>query len=62
MPHFMNVLIPYINLLNLSWIKTMSIFEEYGAFNKYFMHKLLPVTDNCLFEPAKMLLSLPINL
>ena len=27
----MIVLIPYINLLNLSWIK-MSIFEEYGAF------------------------------
>ena len=33
MPHFMIVLIPYINLLNLSWIKKMSIFEEYGAFN-----------------------------
>ena len=31
MPHFMIILIPYINLLNLSWIK-MSIFEEYGAF------------------------------
>ena len=25
-------LIPYINLLNLSWIKIKSIFEEYGAF------------------------------
>ena len=32
MPHFMIILIPYNNLLNLSWIK-MSIFEEYGAFN-----------------------------
>ena len=30
-PNFMIILIPYINLLNLSWIK-MSIFEEYGAF------------------------------
>ena len=28
MPHFMIVL----NLLNISWIKKMSIFEEYGAF------------------------------
>ena len=33
MSHFMIVLILYINLLNLSWIKKMSIFEEYGAFN-----------------------------
>ena len=34
MPHFMIVLILYMNLLNLSWIKIkMSIFEEYGAFN-----------------------------
>ena len=33
MPHFMIVLIPYINLVNLSRIK-MSIFEEYEAFNK----------------------------
>ena len=32
MPHFMFVLIPYINLLNLSWIKKKSIFDEYGAF------------------------------
>ena len=31
-------LIPYINLLSLSWIKKMSIFEEYGAFN----HNLMP--------------------
>ena len=30
MPHFIIVLILYINLLNLSWIK-MSIFEEYRA-------------------------------
>ena len=30
----MIVLILYINLLNLFWIKIkMSIFEEYGAFN-----------------------------
>ena len=28
--HLMIVLIPYINLLNLSWIK-LSIFQEYGA-------------------------------
>ena len=32
MPHFMIVLMLYINLLSLSWIK-ISIFEEYGAFN-----------------------------
>ena len=32
-PHFAIVLIPSINLLNLSWIKKMSIFDEYGAFN-----------------------------
>ena len=31
MPHFMIVLILYINLLNFSEIN-MSIFEEYGAF------------------------------
>ena len=30
MPHFMIVLIPYINLLKFSWI----IFEEYGAFKE----------------------------
>ena len=30
-PHFIIVLIPYINLLNISWIK-MPIFEVYGAF------------------------------
>ena len=30
----MIVLIPYLNILNLSWIK-MSIFEEYGAFKIY---------------------------
>ena len=34
MPHFMIILIQYINLLNLSWIK-MSIFEEYGTFKIY---------------------------
>ena len=33
MPHFMILSIPYINLLNLSWIKKKSVFEEYGAFN-----------------------------
>ena len=34
MPYFMIVLISYINLWNLSWIKKkMSTFEEYGAFN-----------------------------
>ena len=31
MPHFMIVLIPYIDLLNL--LNKMSIFEEYGVFN-----------------------------
>ena len=31
MPHFMIVLLLYINLLNISWIK-MSSFEEHGAF------------------------------
>ena len=31
MPHFINVLILYINLLNLSGIKA-TVFEEYGAF------------------------------
>ena len=29
MPHFMIELIPYINLLNLSWIKKMSILRNY---------------------------------
>ena len=33
MPHFMIVLILYINILNLSWKKKMSSMEEYGAFN-----------------------------
>ena len=31
-PHFMIVLIPYINLSNLFLDNKMSIFEEYGAF------------------------------
>ena len=37
MRHFMIVLILYIDLLNLSWIKRRekkSIFEEYGAFKQ----------------------------
>ena len=34
MPHFMIVLIPYINLLiNLSWKIKCLMFEEYGAYN-----------------------------
>ena len=33
MPHFIIVLILYINLFNLSWIKKNAIFEEHGAFN-----------------------------
>ena len=33
MPHFMIVLIPYINLLNLSWIKNVYFFE-YGAYKE----------------------------
>ena len=32
MPHFMIVLIPYINLLNFSWIIECLVFKEYGAF------------------------------
>ena len=32
MPHFMIVLIPFINLSNLSWIIKCLFFEEYGAF------------------------------
>ena len=44
MPHFMIVLIPYINLLNLSWINTnkkhVFFFEEYGAFKAIMMGKL----------------------
>ena len=39
MPHFMIVLIPYINLLNLSLIK-MTIFEEYGAFKNIILKEL----------------------
>ena len=31
MPHFMIVLIPYNNLLNLFWIIKRLFFEEYGA-------------------------------
>ena len=34
MPHFMIVLIPYINLSNLSRIIKCLFFKEYGAFNK----------------------------
>ena len=32
MPHFMIVLIPYINFIKTFLNKKMSIFEEYGAF------------------------------
>ena len=35
MPHFMILLILYFNWLNLSRVKKMSIFEEYGAFNHF---------------------------
>ena len=31
-PHLMIVLLPYINLLNLSWLIKCLFFEEYGAF------------------------------
>ena len=34
MLHFMTLSILYINLLNISWIKKISTFEEYGAFMK----------------------------
>ena len=40
----MIVLILYINLLNLSWIK-ISIFEEYGAFNR----GLIRIQEKALF-------------
>ena len=33
MPHFMIVLILYINLLTFSWIKSYLFFDEYGVFN-----------------------------
>ena len=37
MPHFMIVLIPHLNLLNLSWIKNIyHFFEEYGAFEEQY--------------------------
>ena len=39
MPHFMIILILYINLPNLSWIK-MSSLDEYGAFIKRDFHKI----------------------
>ena len=38
MPHFMIVLILYINLLNLSWIKNY-IFEGYRAFISFSFSK-----------------------
>ena len=34
MPHFTVILIPYINLLNLSWIIKCLFFEEYGTFKQ----------------------------
>ena len=34
MSNFMIVLIPYINLSNLSWIIKCIFFEEYGVFNE----------------------------
>ena len=48
MPHFMIVLLPYINLLNLSLIKKkMAIFEEYGAFN---LRHNFSEKELCLFK------------
>ena len=32
MPHFMIILIPYINFIKPFLDKKMSVFEEYGAF------------------------------
>ena len=43
MPNVMIALIAYINLLNLSWIKKMSIFEEYGVFNHLMSEKVVSV-------------------
>ena len=45
MPQFMIILIPCTNLLNLSWIKKMSIFEEYGAFNENVLWVLIRSTS-----------------
>ena len=42
MPHFIIVLILYINLLNFSWIKQKrSILEEYGAFKQKHVYSTL---------------------
>ena len=41
MPYFIIILIPYINLSNLSWIKKMSIFEEYGFFKAFIFNQRL---------------------
>ena len=38
MTHFMIVLILFINLINLSWIKKISIFEEYEVFKGFLFH------------------------
>ena len=35
MPHFMIVLIPYINLLNPAFLDKKCLFEEYRAFDKF---------------------------
>ena len=49
MQHFMIVLLPNINLLNLSWIKNCLFFKEYGAFNdERFSHRL--INDIISFE------------
>ena len=60
MPHFMILLIPYVNLINLSWLK-MSIFKEYdGAFKERLacrrLHEMIIydasaiVVSDCLYK------------
>ena len=44
MPHFMIILIPYINLLKLFLDNRMSIFAEYGAF------KTEDILSHCISE------------
>ena len=62
---FMFVVIPYINLLILSWIKKISIFEEYGALLEGFVNVIITnvvvllrvgikrVVCKILFKPKK---------
>ena len=50
MPHFMIILLLYVNLLNLSWIKNVS--EEYAAFKAKQCKKLTQKKcANCNSQP-----------